>query len=70
MLSMSIEPKNEQIDYSHYEKLLQKISSIQLDNIVHLQSQDSFQFEESFLQSSESYYKQIEQLLQETSKEV
>lgn len=70
MLSQSLEPKTEVIDYSQYEKLLQRISSIDLQNIADLHSEDSLTFEECFSQQSESYYKQIEQLIQETSKEV
>jgi len=70
MLSKSVEPKTEVIDYSLYEKLLQRISSIELQNIADLHSEDSLAFEESFSKQSESYYKQIEQLIQETSKEV
>lgn len=70
MLSKPLEPKTEIIDYSLYEKLLQRISSIELQNITDLQTEDSLTFEESFSKQSESYYKQIEQLIQETSKEV
>ena len=70
MIFKSIEPKTEIIDYSSYEKLLQRISSVHLSNIVDLHSQETLKFEESFLQTSESYYKQIEQLLHETIKEV
>ena len=70
MIFQPLEKRNELLDYTAYEQLLQKITSVQLENITDLHSDNHIQFEESFLQISETYYQKIAQILRETNKEV
>lgn len=57
-------------DFSTYEKKLQQITSVQLDNITDLHSSISHSVEESFLELAHDYFLKIEQLLNQTSEEV
>ena len=70
MIKISIDEQQQKIDYSEYEKLLQKITSVQLEEIKTLQPSEQLQFYESWKNVSESYYKKIEDLLQGLDEEV
>ena len=70
MIKISIDEQQQKIDYSEYEKLLQKITSVQLEEIKSLQPSEQLQFNESWKNVSESYYKKIEDLLQGLDEEV
>ena len=70
MIAKYLDKQNDKIDYASYEKLLQKISSVHLENIIDLQSKSNMYFEESFSQVSESYYRKIEQIIKESIREV
>lgn len=59
-----------QIDYNTYEKLLQKINSVKLENIRDLQANEPMTFEYSCRKKMSSYYAKLAQILEESSEEV
>lgn len=64
MLKNTCNEKRQAIDYNKYEHLLQKISSVQLENIKSLQSTETLQFDESCKIVSDGYYRKIQNLIQ------
>ena len=63
MIKNISDKKQQGLDYSKYEYLLQRISSVQLENIASLKSCETFQFDESCKNVSATYYRKIQDLL-------
>lgn len=70
---MSLSPifnQKPKIDYSEYEKLLKKISSVQLQNLTDLEIEEQYIEIVANKILAENYIGQIQKLLNETSEKV
>lgn len=69
MLKNTSDKNNQNIDYNKYEQLLQKISSVPLENITSLKSTVILLFDESCKIVSDAYYRKIQDLIQNFNEE-